>query len=135
VEVLLRKGAAPAIIFTSPFTRCQQTAHLMQQVVERTLNRKVPVEVDVALSRYFFESEKMDPNISPSTANYRVPIYENKSELKKRVHKHLTKVREKHRHQVVWVITHGIVKYTMLKLAEQSAKKYYDFLETSAFTL
>ena len=125
---LVSKFGEPDVIYCGPFLRTIETLRAMKKIVKKD-TRAI---VDNDLSRYFSSSEKKDPSIHKDTMKRKVPITENWSHFKKRVHRHIRHMRE-HGHvednKIVWVITHALVLKIISKYFNVKLPPHFNFLE------
>lgn len=137
---LIKKYGFPDKIFFSPFQRCTETAMTMinEIVFMQTGKRKnycikcysynIQMRTDNTLSRYFTDKDKLSPSVSPKTMKNKIPIYESKDKFSKRVHKHVSNIKNME-HNVTWCITHAITYKKIAKHFNISTPHRIDFLD------
>lgn len=100
---LVKQYGMPHIIFTSPYKRTRQTAHLLKT------NLDVPVVIDNTLSEFIHGKYNITLNdsVRKNTAIHCPPINETPFQYYYRLHKHEQEVK-KLPEGVYWFVTHGL---------------------------
>lgn len=115
---LVELYGTPDVIYCSPFRRARQTARTMV----KSLGLKVPIYVDINLSRYPGTEKDYSDKVRDDTKKYGFLLRETKDEFKVRVKKHVEWVKSicKKNNLLVWVISHAVVITRVCKYLEIS---------------
>jgi broad specificity phosphatase PhoE len=114
---LMRTYGRPHAIYCSPFRRTRQTAKMMASAI----GEKVPIYIDVDLSRFPGTGTSYDDKVRDDTKKYGFPDHETRREFKDRVKDHLAESIgkcQKHPKRVYWYVTHAIFVKMVSKLAQ-----------------
>lgn len=106
---LLEMYGEPCKIISSPFRRARETAMVMNMTL------KIPLEeilIDNNISEYLGNHPESPLDVTKATQIHKPPHPETFDDMKKRVKRHIDKMRKKENASlkgVIWVITHGII--------------------------
>ena len=104
---LIEEYGPPDKIVSSPFRRARETAMIMNTVLNNPLEEIV---IDNNLSEYLGNHNNVPLDVTTATQIHNPPHPETFDEMKKRVKRHVEKIRKKsHQKETVWFITHGLI--------------------------
>jgi hypothetical protein len=100
---LVKEYGMPHIIFTSPYKRTRQTAHLLKTSLD------VPIVIDKSLSEFIHSkyNVSLKNSVRKNTYIHCPPVNETSTQFSYRLHQHEEKVKELPS-GVYWFVTHGL---------------------------
>lgn len=131
---LIEEYGLPDIIYYSPFYRTRQTRKQMTKEIykykeENGIDKRIKLQIEPRLGRYFTRKEERNPDISSSTLYKGAIIEETFQEFGKRVEYQLNEVID-NEYNIVWNITHSLVLLKVskvLNISRSSHVKYLDY--------
>lgn len=103
---LLKEYGHPTRIVSSPYRRARETAIIMNMILPNPLE---DIEVDPNLSEYLGNHNNVPLDVTTATMIHKPPHPETFEDMKKRVKKHVEKIRKDKSGGIVWFITHGLI--------------------------
>lgn len=127
---LVRKYGVPDVIYCSPFQRGRDTVQEMLKVFSSDQLKNIKILVDLNLTKYFTESQKVNPKIHSSTSQYNIPFNETKEQVMVRANNHLNRLARHHpKPEITWSVTHAIMVKYIGRIKGDYMSDSIDFLE------
>ena len=108
---LIKEYGKPTKIVSSPFRRARETAMIMNMTLENPFEE---IFIDPNLSEYLGNHNNVPLDVTNATKIHNPPHPETFEDMKKRVKKHVEKMRKKQNKysknkEIIWFITHGLI--------------------------
>lgn len=108
---LIKEYGKPTKIVSSPFRRARETAMIMNMSLENPFEE---IFIDPNLSEYLGNHNNVPLDVTNATKIHNPPHPETFEDMKKRVKKHVEKMRKKQNKysknkEIIWFITHGLI--------------------------
>lgn len=106
---LIEMFGEPTKIVSSPYRRTRETSLIMNSLLKNPLEE---IQIDSGVSEYLGNHNNTNLDVTIATQIHDPPHPETFDQMKKRVKKHIDKVRKfsiTHPREVIWIITHGLI--------------------------
>jgi len=104
---LVEEYGEPSKIVSSPFRRARETAMIMNTVLKNPLEE---ILIDNNLSEYLGNHNHVPLDVTTATSIHNPPHPESFDDMKKRVKRHIEKIRKKSSEkETIWFVTHGLI--------------------------
>jgi len=104
---LVEEYGIPSKIVSSPFRRARETAMIMNMTLENPFEE---ILIDNNLSEYLGNHNNVPLDVTTATKIHNPPHPETFDDMKKRVKRHVEKMRKKqNKEEIIWFVTHGLI--------------------------
>ena len=108
---LIEEYGEPSKIVSSPFRRARETAMIMNMALENPFEEII---IDTNLSEYLGNHNNVPLDVTNATKIHNPPHPETFDDMKKRVKRHVEKMRRKQKKypknkETIWFVTHGLI--------------------------
>lgn len=112
-QKLINLYGEPNQIISSPYRRARETSLILNNCLKTPLEE---IEIDPEVSEYLGNHNNVDLDVTTATRIHDPPHPETFDQMKKRVKKHVEKIKkrinnenEKNEKKIIWIVTHGLI--------------------------
>lgn len=129
---LITDNGYPTIIYCSPFRRTKQTLKYMLAAIPKSKRSKISIIYSNKLSRFFHPTEKLNPDISPNTADFNIPIQESWFDFTERCIdfvKYMAASNHLDNKNITWCITHTTMYKRIARIYSIPLDRYIPYMD------